>query len=196
MRTFLLTATAAALAVSTVSWANTQQRDALAKQLDIMESIINTAIGHEQGNDRKRAWADRSPLESTYLAGQGVVYRVNFGSRMQRYGVQAPNFPALERMEWVEIDKSAPQVEKVIELSEGEERQIEVIVERDEIRMDGDDIHFEGGVTFSEDLRQAVTDMRTAAQDMRDARRVIRDLARVDKEASESARKQSAQQLA
>lgn len=196
MRKLILTATAAALTFSAASWGNAQQRDALTKQLDIMASIVNTAMGHQQGNDRKRSWAERSPLESTYLAGQGVVYRVNFGSRMQRFAMHNSNFPALEKFEFVEVEQLTPDIEKVIEVAKGDKRRVEVIIESDEIRIDGDDIQFEGGVTFSDEVRKSVADMRTAAQEMRDARRVIRDLSRVDKEASESARKQSAQQLA
>lgn len=196
MRTLLLTATAAALTVSAASWANAQQREALTKQLDIMESIINTAIGHEQGNDRSRSWAERSPIESTYLAGQGVVYRVNFGSRMQRFGMPVPPMPPMEHLEFIEVDQLAPRIEKVVEIADGDQRRVEVILDSKDIHIDGDDIHFEEGVTFSDELRQAVTTMREAAEEMRDARRVIRDLSRVDKEASESARKQSEQQLA
>ncbi len=199
MRTFILTATVAALTLSAASWANAQQREALTKQLDIMASIINTAIGHQQGDDRKRSWAERSPLESTYLAGQGVVYRVNFGSRMQRFGMSTapmPPMPPMEKLELIQIDRRGPRVEKVIEIDDGEQREVEVIIDSHEVRIEGDEIHFEDGVTFSDELRQAVSTMRDAAEEMRDARRVIRDLSRVDKEASESARKQSAQQLA
>jgi sRNA-binding protein len=125
-----------------------------------------------------------------------VVYRVNFGSRMQRFGMSAPALPPLARVEFIEVDQLAPQIEKVLDIEGDEKRRIEVIIDSQEIHIDGDEIHFEQGVTFSDELRQAVNDMRAAAQDMRDAKRVIRDLSRVDKQANDSARKLSEQQLA
>jgi len=196
MRTLLVTATAAALTLSASSWANPQQREALNKQLDIMASIINTALGHEQGDKRKPSWAERSPLESTYLAGQGVVYRVNFGSRLQRFSMQAGKSPGMDKFEFIEVDGLASDIEKVVEIANGDKRRVEVIIESNEVHIDGDDIQFEGDITFSEEVRKAVADMRTAAQEMRDARRVIRDVSRVDQNANESARKKSAEQLA
>lgn len=210
MRTFILTAAAVALTLSAASWANAQQREALTKQVDIMASIIETAISHKQGHERKPSWTERTQLESSYLAGQGVVYRINLGSRLNRFGLSVPPLPPLPSMpagahvefievdeiEFIESDELAPRIERVVEIAAGDNRRVEVIVENNAIHMDGDEIHLDGDMTMSTELRQAVTAMRDAAKEMRDARRVIRDLSQVDKDASESAAAQSAQQLA
>jgi hypothetical protein len=207
MRTLILTATAAALTLSATSWANAQQREALTKQVDIMASIIETAMSHKKGHERKPSWTERSQLESSYLAGQGVVYRIHLGSRLPRFGFPVPPLPPIpggahvefievDEVEFIESDELAPRIEKVVEIAAGDNRRVEVIVDSNAIHIDGDEIHFDGDMTMSTELRQAVTAMRDAAKDMRDARRVIRDLSQVDKDASESAAAQSAQQLA
>lgn len=76
---------AGALFAGSISAVNAQvstleQRESLKQELEVMNSIFETKLQHMAGEKaQERSRWQRHRLNYDYLAGQGVVYRVNFG---------------------------------------------------------------------------------------------------------------------
>lgn len=60
---------------------NISQRDALKQELEVMNSIFETKLSQhrDENTDQRRRHFRSQQLSFDYLAGQGVVYHVNFG---------------------------------------------------------------------------------------------------------------------
>lgn len=189
----LMIVSAVALAVGTVAMtaqANSEQRAELRKQLEIMNSIFETSLKQENSGERRFSFG-RS-LEYNYLAGQGVVYRAQVGGNSFRMlfgnGAPTPPMPPTPGMAGV-----APQIEVIRGGEDGDELvrmysgdsleglvadEMEVIIESQEIVVDGDSVWVSDGE--SDESREKVRDitraMRDTSREMRDVSRKIRDL--------------------
>lgn len=196
MRAMLMTTilSTACLLGASVSVANEQQRTELQQQLEIMNSILNTALGQQQGQQRRQ----RPQLDATYLAGQGVVYRLPLGQHRQFRWINGDGAD-IEAFEVI-LAPEAPMVPDAPVIDDGEAlqsqvREVEVIIEHADIERDGEKIRMKGGRMFTEAQREVAEEMREAALKMAELRRQMRDLERTAAQASGQAKQEVQQQL-
>ena len=78
-----LTVAGCATVVAQAQQNNAATRDALKQELEVMNSIFETKLAQQHQSKQRRGPIKSQRLSYNYLAGQGVVYSVNFGRQFE-----------------------------------------------------------------------------------------------------------------
>lgn len=164
-----------------MSSAQAADRTALKQELEIMSSILNTALKQERGE--RDFFARGAQLSYTYLEGQGVVYRSQgMGGPLRQLmfhgtGSFAP-VPPMPPMP--ELANLAPEVEVEVREAAAEGMAVAAEIVRDMKIEFGDDqvwvMRSEEAREQAEQMREKAWEVRDLAFEIRDAQRELRDL--------------------
>ena len=160
----------AGVLVATSVNASAQDYSVIGKQLGIMSDIIKSSVAVQDGRKQSKI----SSIDSTYLAGQGVVFTISSGSRGRHWGNYNFNFtmPTLPPMpvkplaphkdgdfEFIEEQEIEETVSQALEsAAEGYERAIEIVQQNRSM------------------FRELQEEQRSLSYDLRDLERETRDL--------------------
>lgn len=182
--------------------ANDQQRSELKEQLEVMNSIMRTKLQQELGKQYDRFRLGRGQLDYTYLAGQGIVYRLPTIARrvnlVHLSGAPIPPPPPVPIdmgegddadynveviTDMVEIDEFPDTQERVVQrVIESDGVEMEVMIKNGEITINGERVDEEASeqvqqqLEVSKRLTEQARAMNEQRRAMREQRRKIRDL--------------------
>lgn len=163
------------------SSAQAADRTALKQELEIMSSILNTALKQERGE--RDFFARGAQLSYTYLEGQGVVYRSQgMGGPLRQLMFRSENsmVPVPPMPPMPELANLAPEVEIEVREAAAEGMAVAAEIVRDMRVEFGNDqvwlMRSDEAHDQAEQMREKAWEVRDLAFEIRDAQRELRDL--------------------